>query len=450
MQASFAKAISELDKKIIDDPRITPALLRDIEDTERKLGLLHDQRTICSFLRPHFMPRAKYEKVVNAASILSRVFEKLAAAALENETILAKLGMTDAQTRMARIDPGYKTLCVTSRMDAFFDGDDFKFLEYNAESPASIGDQMQLEKVLETIPPVKEFVYGRKIFKPRPHQALLESLLLAYREFGGKKQNPNIAIVDWDGVSTATEFVILKDYFESQGFTSIIADPHELEYNGEYLHRQGWPVDIFYKRVIIHEFLEKFGESHPILDAYRDGNLCMANSFRSKLAHKKAVFGVLSDEKFSYLFSDAEREIIRRHIPWTRRVEETKTSYFEKEIDLLDHICHNRENFILKPNDEYGGKGITLGWEKSQDEWDKALSHALAADYVVQEKVAVGKVKIPAFSDTAEMQELLIDFNPFIFGNRVEGAMIRLSSSSLVNVSQGGGETALYVIEEEF
>ena len=50
---------------------------------------------------------------------------------------------------MARINPGYDKLCVTSRLDTFIAGDDFKFLEYNAETPAGVGDQMQLEKVLE-------------------------------------------------------------------------------------------------------------------------------------------------------------------------------------------------------------------------------------------------------------------------------------------------------------
>ena len=46
------------------------------------------------------------------------------------------------------------------------------------------------------------------------------------------------------------------------------------------------------------------------------------------------------------------------------------------------------------------------------------------------------------------MEELLIDFDPFLFRGKVEGGLVRLSSSSLVNVAQGGGETALIVLED--
>ena len=32
-------------------------------------------------------------------------------------------------------------------------------------------------------------------------------------------------------------------------------------------------------------------------------------------------------------------------------------------VDLLPFIERERDQLVLKPNDEYGGKGIVLGWE---------------------------------------------------------------------------------------
>jgi hypothetical protein len=46
------------------------------------------------------------------------------------------------------------------------------------------------------------------------------------------------------------------------------------------------------------------------------------------------------------------------------------------------------------------------------------------------------------------LNELYVDFNPFLFHNEVEGALIRLSASALLNVSCGGGQTALLVLED--
>ncbi len=194
--------------------------------------------------------------------------------------------------------------------------------------------------------------------RPKPHEKLLEALIADYREFGGKKENPNIAIVDWKGVSTFTEFEILRDYFESKGNKTLICDPRDLEYDGKKLYVGNFEIDIFYKRVLIHEFQDEFDADNPFSNAYRDGNIFMANSFRTKIPHKKASFAVVGDERFQNLFNGEQLEMIKKHIPWTRRVREMKTKFEETEIDLVEHLRKNREKFLLKPNDDYGGSGI--------------------------------------------------------------------------------------------
>lgn len=439
--------VDELDEKIQSDPSVNQNLFEELLEEERNLGLLQDSRPTCPFLRPHFLSRTQYEEITHATNILAKAFERLANAALDDHYLLSKLGLTKEEERLARIETGYTPLCVTSRLDCFMSDEGFMFLEYNAESPAGIADQMQLEKVLMRVPPVREFLSQHKHWTPKPHVKLLESLLAAYRE-SGKETKPQIGIIDWKGVSTESEFYILKDYFESKGFSTIIADPHDLDFDGEHLYANGFRIDIFYKRVIIHEFLEKFDETHPLIKAYQSQKICMANSFRVKLAHKKNGFAILSDERYSYLFTQEQKELIRKHIPWTRYVEDTQTTFGDQEVDLLELLRGKRERFVLKPNDDYGGYGIFIGWETSQGDWENALNDALEKDYVAQERVPIKKLRIPAFSDKIEMTEMLVDFNPFTFPDSTEGALIRLSTSSLVNITQGGGQTALVVLED--
>lgn len=448
MNEKLENHVGKLNGQLYENHRTDTDLFAKLTEIQAELNLLYDTRPTCPFLRPHFLSRTQYDEIANAAEIISETFRTVALAALENDEIFAKLDLTEAEARMARINPGYDKLCVTSRLDTFVAGDDFKFLEYNAETPAGVGDQMQLETVLENIPEVREFLAENKNWRPKPHQKLLESLFVTYREFGGKKSKPNIAIVDWEGVSTESEFYILSDYFESKGFKTLIVDPHELEYDGEKLHAGSFDIDIFYKRVLIHEFLEKFDDTHPFIRAYADGNIFMANSFRVKLAHKKAGFAILTDEKYADLFTPKQLEIIKKHIPWTRKVEEFKTTYKNEKIDLTDFLRKNRESFLLKPNDDYGGKGIVLGWETSQSEWETAINSALQESFIVQERAEIEKKEFPVYSDSVTLEKLLVDFDPFLFLNKAEGGLVRLSSSSLVNVTQGGGQTALVVLED--
>jgi hypothetical protein len=439
--------IQSLDDRILADPLMGPELFARLLASQRELGLLHGDRPTCPFLRPHILSRSQYEAITLTAQAIAAAFETLVERALVDDALLDELGLTGTEAKMARIDPGYTRLCVTSRLDTYISETGFQFLEYNAESPAGIGDQMQLEKVLFGLPQMKEFLRRHEHWLPEPHRRLLASLVAAYREWGGEQQRPQIAIVDWEGVSTASEFEVLKQYFESEGYATVIADPRALKFDGAALTSAGFRIDIVYKRVVIHEFLERFDDSHPLARAYAEHKVCLANSFRTKMAHKKAGFAILSDPHYGHLFTAEQRAAIARSIPWTRRVRTGATVFESAERDLVEIIKTERERLVLKPNDDYGGKGVVIGWETDQESWERAITLALERPYVVQQRAPIKKASIPMFSDRAYAAEMNIDFNPFLFHNEVEGALVRLSASSLSNVSSGGGQTALLVLE---
>lgn len=447
MTENLARIVRDLDERLLRRYGDDLEMMEILRDFQRKHGILHDDRPICPFFRPYFLERSRYDAVSSAASGLHLAFERMTEAALEDHSIIDELGLTGKEEFTARIDPRYRGLCASSRFDTFLHGAEFKFLEYNAETPAGVGDQIALGELFDRVPEIAEFLGNYGNYKPQPQRALLSSLVSAYRETGGKREKPNIAIVDWDGVSTAAEFEILRDYWESCGHRTIITNPYSFEYDGETLRSGDFEVDIFYKRVIIHEFLERFDETHPLIRAYADGNVTMANNFRVKIPHKKTSFAILSDERYAHLFTPAQRELISRHIPWTRRIRDDKTTFRGMECDLLELISRERDSFLMKPHDDYGGHGVHFGWESTHSEWDSLIEAALDGIFVVQERVPVDKTLIPTFTDELTIQELTVDFDPFLFRGQVTGGLVRLAAGSLVNVTQGGGETALVVLE---
>lgn len=447
MNDELKRSIRGLDEELVRNNRRNLELFERLSGLQTELGLLHGDRPICPFLRPFFLSRELYSDISRAARVLSGAFAEVALAALEEPKIAKMLRVTEKEMAWARLDPGYRGVTVNSRLDTYLHGNDFKFLEYNAENPAGIGDQQSLKTLFNEIPEVKKFLAANKHYFPEPHQTLLVSLVSAYREYRGREEKPQIAIVDWDGVSTSAEFEILARYFEANGHRTLICDPEGLEYDGEALYYSDFRIDIFFKRVIIHEFLERYDESHPLYKACRDGKVCMANAFRSKLAHKKAGFAVVTDERFAHLFTPEQLAMAKKHLPWTRRVADERTTYAGDKVELLEFLRRERDRFVLKPSDDYGGQGVRLGWESSEGDWDAALEEALENDYVVQEKAPVDKIRIASFADgEAFRQELLVDFDPYLFRGNVEGGMVRLSADSIVNITQGGGETGLVVL----
>jgi uncharacterized circularly permuted ATP-grasp superfamily protein len=179
----------------------------------------------------------------------------------------------------------------------------------------------------------------------------------------------------------------------------------------------------------------------------------MVNSFRGKLVHKKAVFAVLTNERYAHLFSDSERSAIAAHVPWTRKLREEKTYYSDTEIDLVSWVRSNAHKLVLKPNDDYGGHGIYIGWNCTENEWDEAIKAALYdGDYLVQERVKTAKAIFPMLPDRWDnkivMAEQLVDLDPLLFNGKVGAAFTRLAFNELANVTAGGGMVPTFVIRE--
>jgi hypothetical protein len=443
------KVVAEYHGMLAGDESLTPELFARLRGAMVARRLRYGGRVIGVSLRPHFLTRRQYDALVRASEVLAGAFGRVAAALLADPPLMERVGLTERERRLALADPGYAHPAVTTRLDAFVHGDEVKFIEYNAENPSSLTDQAGLNQVLCEVGAMRATAERYRLRQFAPAERLLAALVETFREWGGAGV-PNVAILDWADLPTAEEFILLRDFFAGRGVPTVICAPEELEYANGRLRRGDFPVDLVYKRVIIHELLARADDSHPLVRAYLNKDVCLVNSFRCKMLHKKAAFELLTDGSREGWFTPAEREVIRRTVPWTRRVAERKTVYRGREIDLIEHVRKNRRAFVLKPNDDYGGSGVSLGDGASESEWDAALAAALGGDYVVQEKVALRTEVFPVFGERGwALQPMYVDTNPFLFRGKVEGAMVRLSDSPVVNVTSGGGETGFFVIEGE-
>src|SRR5205809_1491574 len=124
---------------------------------------------------------------------------------------------------------------------------------------------------------------------------------------------------------TLKEFEMFPKSFESECYRSVIASPDELEFTNNRLRVRDFEIDIVYKRLLVNEYLPIMREHSALLDAYRARAICMVNSFRSKVIHKKALFAVLTDARYASLFNGEERAMCEGHVPWTRRVRAGKS-----------------------------------------------------------------------------------------------------------------------------
>ena len=105
---------------------------------------------------------------------------------------------------------------------------------------------------------------------------------------------------------------------------------------------------------------------------------------------------------------------------------------------------------VLKPNDDYGGAGIVLGWQTEPAVWERAVANALASPHIVQRRVAIPSEPYPSLVDGRPVfADRMLDTAPFVcWGDYAEGCLTRLSTAALLNVTAGGGSTVpTFVVE---
>ena len=436
--------------------RYNDLVLKDTELDEAGCKALQDQlidshaafggRALCTVLRPNFITASQHNLMADVCAILDSAGSRLRDWLVAHPESWEAWGLSDEERRLASIEPGYAHISITGRWDAFLSRGELNFVEFNAEAPTGIGYNDVLIDFFNRLPVMRQFNRNYWI-RPFPcRYRLKDALHSVYREWGGQRE-PTVAIVDWTDIPTVHEFEILQDFLRARGFKTHIVDPRELEYRRGILSFQGEPIHLVYRRVLVADCVKRPDEVRNLVRAVEDGAVCMVNSFRTALTHRKALFALLTGDESPVQFTAAEREVIQRHVPWTRRVRECKTTRNGEQVDLLDAIRDNRRHLVLKPNDAYGGHGVHLGWQCSDSEWEEILKTAMERDYVVQERIPLSRGPFPIMDGSKRIETLLIDMDPFVFRSDLGGFLTRLSSGELANVTAGGGQVPTYAIE---
>lgn len=433
------------------DVELSEAYWHDLAQQMRQAHLVFGDRLSCPFLQPLFMSVADEARQRRACEAIAHIGERLASEALADRPLLDAFGLSDEERALVAVDPGYGVASTASRMDSFLLPDTLWFAEYNAESPAGFGYTERLAEVFDAQSIMARFRSHFDVWTYPLMDTMLDALLASYRDWGGTEHPPRMVITDFEGIPTWHEFEILAERFTEHGVPTVVCDPRALEIRGNRLLAHGVAVDLVYRRVLVNDIIERPDDVRVLVEAYRRGIACVANTFRCKIPHRKSFFAVLTDERHAARFSDTERTVIAAHVPWTRVVEARHTTLPDgTNVDLPEYVRTFRTVLVLKPADDFGGHGVTLGWETPETTWEQVLTDALAArpgSWIVQHQIPVRREPFPMVeSDPHRVtsRDMLVDCAPYLFRGKVSGFLTRLSATGLANVTSGGGQVPVF------
>ena len=416
---------------------------------QRDRHVLFGDRPMAHCLRPTFLEESMYTRVQDTVYLIRQAVLRVASAFFHDHALLKEeLGMEDWEIELASIGTPVIRMSATSRMDSFMTEDSFKFVEINGESPAGIAYVTELAKIYRELPVFQWFTEKYPVRFVSPLEHTISGLLRVYHEeFGGFEEKPAFAIVDHLDVPTIHEFELIRAYLERMGFPCEVVDPRSLECRDGWIYANGRKIDILYRRLLMNEYYAMRDECPAFLEGYKAGKTVYLNTFRSKLVHKKAIFSFLTDPRYTSVLTPEQQYAVAAHIPWTRTLRHQKTTYRGLTIDLLNFIASNRQYFVIKPNDEYGGAGVTLGFASTSAEWETAIQKGLQSRFVVQEVVDIHREPFLMKSESGwKNVPAVIDLDPYLNGPLLGGCLTRISATNLANVTAGGGTLPMFIL----
>ena len=204
--------------------------------------------TIPFVLMPHFISPGQLRRVRHAVSRLSRVLDRFCDAYPHDSQLRDELAVSPEEDSLIRVDPGYPRPMRICRLDAFLQGYDVKFLEFNADSPAGIGYTDILFQGLDEaidLPRVKqEFDLAYAPMLPELIGTLLDAYAHVRTGHRDLPERPRMALVDAAGAPAVPEFRIICAAAREAGIEAVAATLDDLHYDGSTLTVDGAPVHL--------------------------------------------------------------------------------------------------------------------------------------------------------------------------------------------------------------
>lgn len=176
-----------------------------------------------------------------------------------------------------------------------------------------------------------------------------------------------------------------------------------------------------------------------IMNAWRKGNVAIANAPGAGVADDKVVYAYVPDMIRYYL----DQEAILPNVP----------TYLCMDDKQREHVLANLDKMVVKPANESGGYGMMVGpaASKRMHREFAALIKKNPRNYIAQPTLSLSTV--PTFCDS-KIEPRHVDLRPFILSGDdmhvTRGGLTRVAlnkGSLVVNSSQGGGSKDTWIVE---
>lgn len=381
--------------------------------------------------QPMFVTEEDIETFNRIGKTLISIANKVTKKYLESPEYRKKFKYPKLLEDLILVDPGYDINIPIGRFDLFYGGEDrFKFIEVNTDGTSGMNEDNIFSNILLETKSMEIMKEKYNISYFELINSWVDESLKIYSEFNKKVDKPNIAIVDFTETGITAEFETFKNAYIAKGYNAVIADPRDLRYKDGKLYYENMRIDLIYRRIVTVEFIEKAEEISDLIEAYKDGVVCVIGSLRSQIMHNKIIFKILHDKETLSFLSEEERQLVKNHIPITEE--------FGGDERIFEKVLKNKDQYIIKPIDSFASQGVNAGRDFSYEKWEEVLTKCWNKDYLFQEFIDPYTRPFVQFEDgELKVRDFKLNIGVYMYNGRFAGVYTRISRENIIFGREG-------------
>jgi uncharacterized circularly permuted ATP-grasp superfamily protein len=318
----------------------------------------------------------------------------------------------------------------------------FVVLEDNLRVPSGVSYMLTSRKVMKQIFPALFRKCG-----VRPIEQYSQVLLSTLRSLAPEERSSPTIVLLTPGVYNSAYF---EHSFLARQMGIELVEGRDLVVHDNMVYMRTTSglqrVDVIYRRVD-DDFLDPLAfradstlGSAGLFNAYRAGNVVLANALGTGVADDKAIYAYVP-------------KIIKYYLGEEPILQNVETFLMTDDVQR-EHVCAHLERYVVKAVGESGGYGMLIGPHSSaaQREEFRARIQADPRNYIAQPTLSLSTT--PCVVDNERIEPRHIDLRPYVlYGDKVTivpGGLTRVAlrkGSLVVNSSQGGGSKDTWVLE---
>ena len=319
---------------------------------------------------------------------------------------------------------------------------EFVVLEDNLRVPSGVSYMLTNRRVMKRIFPILFRSYNVK-----PIEQYTQLLLGTLRSLAPEgRPEPNIVLLS-PGVFNSAYF---EHAYLARQMGIELVEGRDLVAHDNVIYMRTTSglrrVDVIYRRVD-DDFIDPMafrGDSilgvAGLFNAYRAGNVSLANAFGTGVADDKAVYAYVPDIIKYYLGEDPILQNVK--------------TYLLNDPKSMQHVLQNLDKLVVKAVGESGGYGMLIGPQSTAAERED-FARKIKADprnYIAQPTISFSRAPCLVGDD---LEARHVDLRPYVlYGDKVTivpGGLTRVAlrrGSLVVNSSQGGGSKDTWVLSQ--